>query len=277
MRFISTRMHGIADYVVGVLLVLSSAFSLVPMPTGIDSGWFFIVPVAISAIAAGLKEGTLVALAAATLCAIYAAASLGRFDPAPFVGVVAARFALYGMTAAVLGAFAEAHSVVRSNLRELATTDPLTRVANVARFYEQLGVLEAGRTPSFSVVLVDVDDLKILNDRHGHQAGSAAIMTVANTLRRLVRAGDLVARFGGDEFVVVLVDADRAGAQIVINRMREMLDQESIPGAPGHHLSVSAGVSVYGQDGKTSDELLAAADAAMYDDKRRRKVARVSA
>jgi len=102
-------------------------------------------------------------------------------------------------------------------------------------------------------------------------------MVLANTLRSLVRGRDIVARFGGDEFVVVLADADRAGAQIVVNRMREMLDREIVPGAPGHTLSVSAGVSIFGDDGTTSDELLAAADAAMYADKRRRKVARVTA
>jgi diguanylate cyclase (GGDEF)-like protein len=96
---------------------------------------------------------------------------------------------------------------------------------------------------------------------------------VANSLRRLVRMSDCVARFGGDEFVVILKDADRAGAQIVINRLRNLLAGESLPGVTGGRVSVSAGVSLWGEDGVTSDELLASADLAMYEDKRRRKAA----
>jgi diguanylate cyclase (GGDEF)-like protein len=81
-----------------------------------------------------------------------------------------------------------------------------------------------------------------------------------------------VARFGGDEFVVILTDADRAGAQIVVNRMREMLAEEAVPGTPEVTIDVSVGVALYGEDGTTSEELLGAADRAMYADKRAHKV-----
>jgi diguanylate cyclase (GGDEF)-like protein len=259
--------------VIGILLILSSLFSLLSMPAGIDSGWLFIVPVAISAIASGLKGGLLVAFLSSSLCAAYAVAGAGSFEPEVFVSVVSARFALYGLAAVVLGAFAEAHQSLQSNLRYLADLDPLTKVSNVARFYEELGLLEQAKTTSFAVLLIDIDDLKTWNDRYGHQTGSAAILMVANTLRRLVRMSDCVARFGGDEFVVILKDADRAGAQIVINRLRNLLAGESLPGAAGGRVSVSAGVSLFGEDGVTSDELLASADLAMYEDKRRRKAA----
>jgi diguanylate cyclase (GGDEF)-like protein len=87
-----------------------------------------------------------------------------------------------------------------------------------------------------------------------------------------VRGSDCVARFGGDEFVVILTDADRAGAQIVVNRMREMLAAETVPGTPGVTVNVSVGVALYGEDGTTSEELLGAADRAMYVDKRAHKV-----
>ncbi|MEA2432805.1 MAG: two-component system, chemotaxis family, CheB/CheR fusion protein [Actinomycetota bacterium] len=256
---------------IGFMLVVASAFSLIPTPVGVDSSWMFIVPVAISSIASGLKEGLLTALAASVLCAAYATARTGGLDTTLVFSVVTARFILYGMTAAVLGAFAEAHYSVQSNLRALATIDPLTKVSNVARFYDELGVLEVLAT-DFAVLVVDLDDLKSLNDRHGHQAGSAAIQAVANCLRRVVRGSDVVARYGGDEFVVILKDADRAGAQIVVNRMREMLAEEKIIYAPGVSLTVSVGVAMFGQDGSTSEELLAAADSAMYTDKRAHKV-----
>ena len=260
--------------VVGMLLVFASAFTMVPMPEGIDAAWMFIVPVAISSIAAGLAEGLVVALAASILFAVYATVGNDQFLWTQFVGIVTARFALYGLTSGVLGAFSEAHQSVESDLRELASKDPLTMVANVTSFYKELGVLEASAAPSFAVLIVDIDDLKHLNDQFGHQTGSAAIKILATTLKRVVRASDCVARYGGDEFVVILNEADRAGARIVTNRLRQMLAAEPIPGAPNEVLSVSVGVSLFGEDGKTSEELLAAADAAMYAEKRRAKTSR---
>jgi len=256
--------------VVGALLVVASLFSLVPTPIGVDSGWMFIVPVAIASIAAGLREGLVTALAASTLVAIYTMAGTGELEISALAGIIVARFALYGLTAAFLGAFAEAHYSVQSGLRELASIDPLTKVSNVARFYEELGALEKLES-DFAVLVVDMDDLKSLNDKYGHQAGSLAIQTVATSLQRVVRGSDCVARFGGDEFVVVLRDADRAGAQIVGNRLREILEGQSIASAPGFQLKVSIGVAIFGQDGSTSEELLAAADEAMYAEKRSHK------
>lgn len=256
--------------VVGALLVVASLFSLIPTPIGVDSGWMFIVPVAIASIAAGLREGLVTAFAASTLVAVYTGAGAGELEGSAFVGIILARFALYGLTAAFLGAFAEAHYSVQSGLRELASIDPLTKVSNVARFYEELGALEK-LASDFAVLVVDMDDLKSLNDRYGHQAGSLAIQTVANSLQRVVRGTDCVARFGGDEFVVVLRDADRAGAQIVANRLREILSAHELPVAPGFSLEVSVGVAISGEDGSTSEELLAAADEAMYAEKRSHK------
>ena len=257
--------------VVGVLLIFASLSTLIPTPVGVDLAWMFIVPVAISAIAGGLKEGSAVAVMSALISALYATAALGRVDLALISTVGLGRFVLYGITAMVLGAFAEAHQSVQSHLRTLASLDPLTKVSNVARFYDEMGIMEAG-TERFAVLLVDVDDLKVLNDRHGHQAGSAAIQSVANALRRVVRTSDCVARFGGDEFVLILKDADRAGSQIVVNRLRSVLAESPLPGLPDQMVTVSVGVAMFGEDGTTSEELLAAADTAMYADKRSRKL-----
>ena len=256
---------------IGVMLVAASAFSLLPTPAGVDTGWMFIVPVAISAICGGLKEGLIVALCASTLGAFFSNASRGAFEVATIVGAITARFSLHGLTALVLGAFAEAHYSVQSNLREMALEDPLTKVANVTRFYEEMGILEAQPTSHFALLLVDVDNLKRLNDRHGHQAGSAAIQAVARVLGRVVRGSDCIARFGGDEFVVILRDADRAGAQIVVNRLRQILSEMSLPTAPSAELNVSCGVALFGENGTTSEQLIASADEAMYADKRLRK------
>ena len=258
--------------VIAILLVAASLFTLVPMPLGVDSGWMFIIPVSISAIAAGLGEGLVVALAAAGLSAVFSASNGGAFDHTLILSAFSARFALYGITAGVLGAFAEAHYSVQSNLRELATLDPLTKVSNVASFYQEIGVLEAQPT-DFALMLLDIDDLKKINDTYGHQVGTDVIQEVANVLRTVVRGSDCLARYGGDEFVVILREANQAGAQIVINRIQEMLEDSAVA-ADGLHLSVSVGVALFGEDGKSAEALLEAADKRMYRDKQARKLAR---
>jgi diguanylate cyclase (GGDEF)-like protein len=259
--------------VVGSLLIMASLLSLIPDPWGvhvIDAGWMFMVAVSVSAIAAGLRDGLMVAITASLLDALYMSTSSHGLDMTIFASVSASRFALYGITAILLGAFAEAHHSVQSHLRELASIDPLTKVANLARFKHEIAFLEATDS-HFTVIVVDVDNLKFINDKYGHPVGSLAIQKVANALRRVVRASDCVARYGGDEFVVILKEADRAGAQIAVNRLRVMLQEETLPSAPEMQLSVSVGTAVHGEDGDNADELLEAADQEMYLDKRTRK------
>lgn len=259
--------------VISAMLVLASLVNLMPGPGGVDSAWLFIVPVSISAIAGGLSEGLLVAFGASLLCSVYAGAETPGFSSSVALGAFSARFALYGITSMVVGAFAEAHYSVQSRLRELATLDPLTKVFNVAGFYKEMGILENSPT-DFAVMLLDLDNLKRINDTHGHQTGTEAIQLVANVLRRVVRTSDCLARYGGDEFVIILREANMAGSQIVANRIREMLTDEHPATAPGLQLSVSIGVSLYGEDGKSAEELLEAADMRMYRDKQTRKLAR---
>jgi diguanylate cyclase (GGDEF)-like protein len=253
---------------VGIMLVASSALALVSTPLGIDYGWLFVVPIAISAIAVGVGEGLVVAFAAALLFGMFFGLVHG-FGVATVVGTVAARFALYGLIAAFLGVFAEAHRSVQMKLRRLASIDPLTKVDNVSSLYENCAALEA-ESAAFAILVVDVDDLKRVNDTYGHQAGSAAIMLVADVLRRAVRASDQVARYGGDEFVAVLRDASAAGAQVVADRVCRLLAAARLKGYPEVPVTVSVGIALHGRDGVTARELLSAADRAMYVDKRTR-------
>lgn len=255
--------------VVGSLLALASLFALLTENPG-DAEWMFILPVALAAIAAGLKEGLFVAILTTGLAALFAADKTLELDQATVLGIVTSRFALYGIIAAVLGAFAEAHYSVQDHLRQLASLDPLTKVSNIERFHHEIRLLDAASIP-YAVLITDLDNLKALNDKYGHQTGSAAIQAIANVLRRVVRTTDLVARYGGDEFVVILREADRVGAQIVMNRVNTMLAGERLPSAPDAELTVSLGVALSGEDGSSPEELLSAADAAMYSQKRARK------
>ena len=259
--------------IIGMLLVAASLLALVPTPIGVDNGWMFLVPVAIAALAAGIKEGMFVAALSSVLSALFTTMVGGEVSQTVIVGVAVARFVVYGSTAAILGAFAEAHQAVQSNLRRLASIDPLTKVNNVTALRHHAAQLEESNV-DFSVLVFDVDHLKTLNDTFGHQVGSAAIQLVANKLRGVVRGSDHVARFGGDEFVVILKEANHGGSQTVVRRLRELLAEEEITGAPETHVQVSAGIAVHGVNGSNFEDLLLAADIAMYSDKRARKALR---
>lgn len=256
--------------VIGFLLASASAFTYLPSSDPGTAEWLFIVPVAVASIAAGLREGLITAFVAAVMAGIFAVDRIETIDFSTILlAIFSARVALFGIIAAVLGAFAEAHYSVQDHLRQLALLDPLTKVSNVERFHHEIRMLDAASIP-YAVLITDLDNLKGLNDKFGHQAGSAAIQTTANILRRVVRTTDLVARFGGDEFVVILREADRVGAQIVMNRVRKMLSEEQLPGAPGEVLKVSMGVAISGEDGTSPEELIRNADEAMYAEKRSR-------
>jgi len=148
-------------------------------------------------------------------------------------------------------------------VRSMAVSDPLTGLANYRRL---LSVLEAELDRSrrtqraFSVVLLDMDGLKAINDQYGHLTGSRALVRLGKILRSHSRAIDTAARYGGDEFALVLPEAGRDIAARVVGRVRERLASEAEPPA----LSVSAGVAAFPEDGDTPEKLLAAADRALY-------------
>jgi diguanylate cyclase (GGDEF)-like protein/putative nucleotidyltransferase with HDIG domain len=151
-------------------------------------------------------------------------------------------------------------------LEATARTDPLTGLANRRAFEQDLHQrLHAVPSEPFAVIMVDVDGLKHTNDEHGHGAGDAVLKRVASVLSDRLRESDLVTRWGGDEFVLLLPGIDQVGAMSMARRLSGTLLGSD--GATGP-ISVSIGIAVFPTDGTTADTLLAAADRSMYQAKR---------
>src|SRR5436190_587626 len=174
------------------------------------------------------------------------------------------------VTSLVLAAVVAAQREIQGTWRELAVTDPLTGLANHRQLINALEaeIRRSRRTAQpLAVVLLDLDGLKQINDRHGHLSGSLAIRRVAEALLGSCRATDTAARFGGDEFALVLPETGEAAAWHVARGVVDRLATD----AEKPNLSISVGVAVYPGHGETVEALLNAADVALYETKERRK------
>lgn len=216
-----------------------------------------------------------VSLAAAILCGIAAWGTMRGFGP--FVRdsaqeamvLVQAYVAVMGTMAAVIAAVVAEHRRATEQLRELATTDPLTGLANYRRLLEVLRgeIARSNRTGRhFSVLFLDMNGLKEINDEHGHLAGSRALCRLAETLRASCRAIDTPTRYGGDEFAIVLPETPEPGGYTVLRRIAERLAAAAGP----IRISVSGGVAVFPRDGSSPTQLLRAADKLLYEAKEQR-------
>lgn len=163
-----------------------------------------------------------------------------------------------------LAAISAQRSRMEAEILNLAVTDPLTGLANYRKLVDVLDaeVKRSNRTGrTFSVLLIDMDQLKQINDRFGHLAGSRALCRLADILRVYCRAIDTAARFGGDEFALVMPETSESEARQVAARICTRADEDS----EQPPISVSIGTAVYPRSGETIDLLLEAADRAMYE------------
>ncbi len=155
-----------------------------------------------------------------------------------------------------------------ARLAALATTDPLTGLANRRAFDEALAreaaLARRGNRP-VSLVLLDVDHFKAFNDAFGHPAGDAVLRRVADAVRAACRGTDLPARFGGEEFAVLLPATDLGGALALSERFRQAV---AAGPWPVQSVTVSAGVSTFGPGAEDAVRLVEAADRALYRAKR---------
>ena len=128
----------------------------------------------------------------------------------------------------------------------------------------------------FCVLMMDIDHFKDVNDTYGHLAGSETLEEVGGVIKKSLRAGDVAARFGGEEFAAFLLDADYAQGLVAAERVRSAIEKHEFPAArrgsaseqPTHHITISVGVASYPEDARDPIQLVEMADSALYRAKR---------
>lgn len=171
----------------------------------------------------------------------------------------------------ILFAIAEGYfAAFQAEIEKQALMDALTGLGNSRRFREALAaeLKRSNRTGRpFSIVFVDVDDFKDINDRIGHVEADYTLTAIGRAISAELRGSDLVCRWGGDEFIILLPETDRREAGILAERLRaEVADCPKCAGA-----TISLGVACYPSDGRDYDSLVANADRALYASKHRGK------
>ena len=242
--------------------------SLIPRPWDLLPAAIYVVATVgygwrLRRVSASLDRALFIAAGLNVICHITIAESQRGLD-APYM---LAHVLMVLSYVVVLGGTLLDNAQLFAQVSRLAASDSLTGLANHRRLLEVLEIeIERSRRThrTFALLLFDLDELKKINDRYGHLTGSQAIKRLGNALRSNSRTIDTPARYGGDEFAVILPEIDADAAQGVAARMCARLANDGqVP-----HVTVSVGVSVYPNDGTTIEKLFTAADRALYRMKR---------
>ena len=183
----------------------------------------------------------------------------------------------------VLKAFLQTTSIIYENMllyhkmvklyrikEQEAITDGLTNVFNYRFFQSQFEreIVRSDRhSKHFSVAMIDIDNFKIYNDSQGHLNGDEALKLIAKTLLENIRKSDTLARYGGDEFVMILPELDKQQSKSLAEKLCTVIGKTKVPrkiSSRKMNLTVSLGISTFPEDGRTEEELLKKADEALY-------------
>lgn len=167
------------------------------------------------------------------------------------------------------GAQTDLDTQYRRDLTKLASTDFLTGLYNFGYFQEKIGeyLQNASEQHPLALIILDIDYFKHYNDIHGHQAGDLLISMIGDVLTEKVDHPGFVARYGGDEFVVVLPDADSEGAKRIAEEIREMIKRQNFQGEeyqPEGKITISCGIAVCPTHALNPKDLIKHADQALY-------------
>jgi len=264
------------------ILALAFVAGLVVLTGGFESPFTFGFPLIVGA--GALLVSPRVALALAVLAtAAYVGAGFVVDQSPPTASLIQMGVNLTGvyLLAYVGASVGREQRRARDAAIRLSTIDSLTGLYNRTYFFSALEreIARGDRSGrAFCLVMLDLDDLKAVNDRFGHIAGDQVLRAVSDIVRSGVRKIDVAARYGGDEFVALLPETDPTGGWVLAEKVRLMVAEQGLPGVdPGP--TVSVGVVSYPADGRSADALLVSADRAMYASKRggKNRVARAAA
>jgi diguanylate cyclase (GGDEF)-like protein len=236
----------------------------------------YLLPIILSALTLG-RLVTLLQVAVVAICHLLLAAAtpgldvMSLFYASQAVGQLAPFLLVAYLTTTLSADVTEA----RERIENLAQTDALTGLYNLRMFNEvwrrEHDAAERGRGV-YALLMIDMDKLKDINDTFGHEAGNSAITLVAQCLQRSIRGTDYAARFGGDEFAVLLPGASPEIAEAVVKRVRHNVYKTTLDlRSRMIRCSVSIGVVNYPKDSRDARELLSIADRKMYRDKELRR------
>jgi diguanylate cyclase (GGDEF)-like protein len=266
---------GSARFIVEGTVALSGAAILVALTGGVASPFFFTFPLIVAGAAFVVTPtetaGLTVVAALAFVLAVLVGSAPGTLDAAA-AAVVAVDLVALALLVYVAMFIAREQRSARDAAIRLSTIDPLTGLFNRAFFFaaierEMARSARSGR--GFCLLMMDLDGLKDINDRLGHFHGDRVLRAVSEVIESGVRRIDTAARYGGDEFVVLLPETDPTGGFVLAEKIRLGVRAMPIelPGG-GPRPSLSVGVVSYPSDGRTVDELMISADGAMYASKR---------
>jgi len=264
------------------ILALAFAGGLVAVTGGFESPFTFTFPLIVGAGALLVSPRMALILAVLATAAYLAAGVYDNPDPerGPLVQMAVNLTGLY-LLAYIGASVGREQRRARDAAIRMSTIDALTGLYNRSFFFTALEreIARGDRSGrAFCLVMLDLDDLKSVNDRYGHVAGDQVLRNVSDIVRGGVRKIDVAARYGGDEFVALLPETDPTGGWVLAEKIRQTVGELGIPGidpAP----TVSVGVVSYPADGRSADALLVSADRAMYASKRggKNRVARATA
>ena len=255
-----------AIYLISYLILGVLAYSNFVAGPKFDIDLFYLVPIYFLTWFAGLAPGVIITVvASATFVFIDLNGKPFHLNSAGFYWDHLARFCFLLITAILLGRLRESYRLASESSR----SDFLTGLANRREFFavaEQERLRAARYGKCVSVAYMDLDGFKEVNDKLGHSAGDAILMEVANALRANLRATDVVARMGGDEFVLLLPETDPAAAKTKLEQLQTLLLE--LARERNWPVTYSIGLVTFTRPPKSTDEMIGEADHLMYAVKR---------
>ncbi|MDD5772924.1 MAG: GGDEF domain-containing protein [bacterium] len=248
--------------ILGILLV--AFFGFIDYFTGyeISISIFYLIPISLIAWFAGNFSAAIISILSVIVWALSDLAS-AKYYSHPVIPLWNS-FILLGFFLIITFALTEIKSLLE-NERELALTDPLTKIANARGLYKYMQ-FEIDRAIRFgrplTIAYIDLDNFKFINDTHGHSAGDKVLQVVAGTIKENIRSIDIVARIGGDEFVILMPETGEEHSRIAIDKILKYLlnivEENKWP------ITFSIGAAIYHNPPRDMDKLIKTADELMY-------------